>query len=96
MRGKARKKPVVIEFVRWTGTNLSEIEDFDKFDIRIDECRPPMKPYGVVKYVVFIKTLEGTMEASVGDYIIKGVNGEIYPCKPEIFGKTYDILEAII
>lgn len=40
-----------------------------------------------------IKTLEGTMHANYGDYIIKGVNGEIYPCKPEIFEKTYELLE---
>lgn len=37
-----------------------------------------------------IQTLEGVMEASVGDYIIKGVNGEFYPCKPDIFEKTYE------
>ena len=40
-----------------------------------------------------IQTLEGTMHASVGDYIITGVNGEQYPCKPDIFAKTYEILD---
>ena len=40
-----------------------------------------------------IETLERTMEISDGDYIIKGVNGEFYPCKPDIFEKTYDIIE---
>lgn len=40
-----------------------------------------------------IKTLEGTMRASEGDYIITGVNGEKYPCKPDIFQKTYDVIE---
>lgn len=40
--------------------------------------------------IVKIPTLEGTMEASIGDYIIKGVNGEFYPCKPDIFNKTYE------
>ena len=39
---------------------------------------------------LFIKTLEGVHHASVGDYIIQGVNGELYPCKPDIFEKTYD------
>jgi hypothetical protein len=39
---------------------------------------------------LFIKTLEGDVHASVGDYIIKGVNGEFYPCKPDIFEKTYE------
>ena len=42
-----------------------------------------------------IQTLEGTMHASVGDYIITGVNGEQYPCKPDIFAKTYDICSAV-
>ena len=41
----------------------------------------------------FIETLEGTMEASANDWIIKGIKGEIYPCKPEIFEKTYDLIE---
>lgn len=40
--------------------------------------------------IMYIETLEGTMKASVGDYIIKGVNGEFYPCKPDIFEKTYE------
>ncbi len=41
-----------------------------------------------------IKTLEGTMTANVGDYIITGVNGEKYPCKPDIFVKSYEVIEA--
>ena len=40
-----------------------------------------------------IHTLEGVMRASVGDYVIKGVNGELYPCKPDIFKKTYDVVD---
>lgn len=43
---------------------------------------------------MIIHTLEGDMRASVGDYIIKGVNGEQYPCKPDIFEKTYEPIEA--
>ena len=43
---------------------------------------------------LFIDTLEGTMIAQVGDYIIQGVNGEIYPCKPDIFSKTYEPVES--
>lgn len=41
---------------------------------------------------MYIETLEGKMRADIGDYIIKGVNGEFYPCKPDIFHKTYDII----
>jgi hypothetical protein len=40
-----------------------------------------------------IKTLEGVMTANIGDWIIQGVNGEIYPCKPDIFEKTYELLK---
>jgi endo-1,4-beta-mannosidase len=75
-----RKKPVVIEAVQWTGDNRSEIFAFaGKFAV-----------WGDVSGMI-IKTLEGQHIASVGDYIIKGVNGEFYPCKPEIFEKTYDL-----
>jgi hypothetical protein len=75
---KFRKKPVVIEAVRWMGGNLDEIETF------IGEDAP--RDYGVI----VIHTLEGAMRASVGDWIIKGVKGEIYPCKPDIFDATYE------
>ena len=55
------------------------------------------KPVVVEAYqtdqVIYIDTLEGKMKADVGDWIITGVNGEQYPCKPDIFNKTYDILE---
>lgn len=42
-----------------------------------------------------IKTLEGVMTADIGDYIIKGVNGEFYPCKPDIFEKTYEEVKEL-
>ena len=77
---KFRKKPVVIDAVEWAGYNYDEIERFvgDKAEQRIATRE------------VVINTLEGVMRASVGDWIIKGVNGEFYPCKPEIFEKTYE------
>lgn len=77
---KYRKKPVVIESVRWDGNNFIEVDDF----ITVEHETYPSQ--GVVR----IPTLEGVMEASIGDYIIKGVSGEFYPCKPDIFEKTYD------
>lgn len=77
---KYRKKPVVIEAVQWNGKNNSEILSFAKgASYIIDD--------------LIINTLEGRMKASVGDYIIKGVNGEFYPCKPDIFEKTYEKVE---
>ena len=77
---KYRKKPVVIEAARWTKHNWLEIDDF----ITVPHETFPID--GIVK----IPTLEGTMKADVGDWIIKGVNGEFYPCKPDIFEKTYE------
>ena len=80
---KFRKKPVVIDAVLWTGENESEICDFMGH-----KGYQFSNPDGL-----HILTLEGTHHASIGDFIIKGVNGEFYPCKPEIFAKTYDIVE---
>lgn len=78
---KFRKKPVVIEAVQWTGDNLSEIQQFYKPDsILIGDA-------------IFIKTLEGNMLAGKFDWIIKGVKGEFYPCKPDIFEATYEPVE---
>lgn len=75
-----RKKPVVIEAVQWTGENHAEMCEF--IDPEVFEIIPRV---GLV-----IHTLEGDHHASPGDYIIKGVNGEFYPCKPDIFVKTYE------
>ena len=75
---KYRKKPVTIEAIQWTGKNLSEIDNFVGVSIANKGT------------ILIIHTLEGDMEASIGDYIIKGVNGEFYPCKPNIFAKTYE------
>jgi len=75
------KKPVAIEAVQWDGYNKKEIEKF-------------IGDNGFVKGAyVDIGTLEGLMVASEGDYIIKGIKGEFYPCKPDIFKQTYYTLE---
>ncbi|WP_122788868.1 hypothetical protein [Intestinibacillus sp. Marseille-P6563] len=77
---KYRKKPVVIDAVQWNGSNHAEICEFidpESFEI-------------IPKVGLVIHTLEGNLHASVGDYIIKGVNREFYPCKPDIFQKTYE------
>ena len=78
-----RKKPVVIEAMQFTCENKDAILNFVKCD-----CYPAYNKNG--KPVIIIKTLEGDMTADVGDWIIKGVMGEFYPCKPEIFKLTYD------
>lgn len=83
---KYRKKPVIIEAIQFEDNSdrIIEIHEFMGGDtIRVnyeDKDNPYLK----------IETLEGIMKASVGDYIIKGVNGEFYPCKPDIFEKTYE------
>ena len=77
---KYRKKPVVVEAIQWTGENLLEICNFT------GKCGGELIKNGEM----YIDTLEGVHHASVGDFIIKGVHGEFYPCKPDIFGKTYN------
>jgi len=77
---KYRKKPVEIEAILWSGSrhNQAEVEGF------IGEA-------GYIKgQYVNITTLEGDMKASPGDWIIKGIKGEFYPCKPDIFEATYE------
>ena len=86
-----RKKPVVIEAIQWNGNNLTEIKEFVGDSLVYDIIDTAWqvgkgKPHVLMK----IKTLEGDMNASIGDYIIKGVDGEFYPCKPDIFEKTYE------
>lgn len=76
---KYRKKPVVIEAEQFI--NSADIHEFCG-----DKVREP-----VGKDYLEIETLEGVMRANKGDFIIKGVNGEFYPCKPDIFEKTYEV-----
>ena len=88
---RAKKKPVIIEYVQWTGTNVSEIMSFcgsAAHDIyQINLANMP------VEYSLIIKTLEGNMRVEPGDYIIKGVHGEFYPCKSNVFKETYEIID---
>lgn len=87
------KKPVVIEAIQLKVNNFDDVCNFmgrtpepkHNPDFGIDEHGNTNEPY----LGVYIDTLEGKMFANYGDYIIKGVNGEFYPCKPDIFEKTY-------
>ena len=78
------KKSIVVEAVQNTGENVSEIRKF------MDGKSRPV--YTLNGYVYLIDTLEGTMTANIGDYIIKGVKGEFYPCKPDEFEANYDVV----
>ena len=92
-----RKKPVVIEAIRWDGTNLREVINFTDGapTIRTHHAAMRWEEYEdlVARDGLKIFTLEGKMLANVGDYIIKGVKGEFYPCKPDIFEMTYEVAE---
>ena len=79
------KKPVTIEAIQWTGKNLREV-------ITFTDCHPDnWEAYAdmVARDGLKIYTLEGNLLANVGDWIIRGVKGEYYPCKPDIFEATY-------
>lgn len=89
--GMYRKKPVEIEAFQWTGgPDQTEDPVWIRFAIASKIVR-----FDTVddKRVMLIETLEGAMTAQQGDYIIKGVQGEIYPCKPDIFEATYEKVE---
>jgi len=89
--GKFRKRPVVIEAVQLTAENAAEVWGWvapavkagQAVDVSID-----------VDKGLTISTLEGDMHASFGDWVIRGVKGEFYPCKPDIFAETYEPAEA--
>jgi len=80
---KFRKKPIVVEAIQWTGKNHDEIRAFAKGATRTANFYDDGT-------VLVIHTLEGDHIASVGDWIIKGVHRELYPCKPDIFAETYE------
>lgn len=86
---KYRTKPCEIEAVQWTGANEEEIlfftngyaSFFPKHLGNVDNMK-----------VLYIYTLEGTMEANIGDYIIRGLRGEYYPCKYDVFNQKYEVI----
>ena len=97
---KYRKKPIVIEAVQYKiikeipckfgvhkESNSLDIATFMKKQI------PYIVHFDQRGEYINIATLEGTMRADIGDYIIKGINGEFYPCKPDIFEKSYELVE---
>lgn len=79
---KYRKKPVVIEAVQFNGYPWQK----ELYDL-IGSSEYPVKSFDIH---LRIETLEGTHRADIGDWIIKGVKGELYPCKPDIFEMTYE------
>lgn len=93
---KYRKKPIIIEAIKWRSNNLKDAMEFLNCDFKYE----PNTSYATKQFTyddkdksLYINTLEGVMKVSIGDYIIKGINGEYYPCKPDIFEKTYEVAE---
>jgi len=83
-----RKKPVTVEVMGPLSTdNLHAVAEWCGARIA------PTNPFDGVDGLVLIPTLEGLMTASIGDYVIRGVKGEFYPCKPDIFAATYEPVE---
>ena len=93
MKNKYRKKPVVIEAIQWNGKNTKEILEFmgQVVDLSNPIAQDRFEDFELsLKDGWKITTLEGGHIASINDYIIKGIKGEFYPCKPDIFHLTYD------
>lgn len=82
---RVRKKPVIVKAFQWDGY---EVEGFRRV-LRYDEVNQCLA-YNALE----IPTLEGDIYASIGDWIIQGVKGEHYPCKPDIFEATYDLVDG--
>lgn len=81
-----RKKPVVIDAIQLQSLEILHLMSIQQF-VGLGEDIFEVEEDGLV-----IKTLEGNMKASIGDYIIKGIKGEYYPCKPDIFEATYELV----
>jgi len=86
---KFRKKPVIIDALQFTGAE----DDWFRIGEFCGQCAQIAKEYG--KSILLISTLEGTMKADEGDWIIRGVKGEFYPCKPDIFEATYEPIQEV-
>lgn len=93
---KYKKKPVIIEAFQYNGDLKGSDGNYYVPDWAVEALNSGIMFYRDLEDVpseLFIKTLEGTHHVSVGDYVIQGVNRELYPCKPDIFEKTYEIVE---
>lgn len=88
---KYRKKPVVIDAIQFDGTPCGALVVFDLFDIPGGKFHPDLADLN--RGHLNIPTLKGVMSALKGDFVIKGVKGEFYPCKPDIFAATYEAVD---
>ena len=77
-----RKKPVIVQAIQWNDFNLDKVLKFTGTEATLKS-----------RNTLLVETLEGIMQASIGDFIIKGIKGEFYPCKEDIFKKTYELIK---
>ncbi len=87
--GKYRKKPVIVDAEQWTGDNLEAIVKF-LGDTHLSYDKHHYMDTSRIAGGLIIRTLEGEHQAAIGDWIIKGIQGEHYPCKPDVFEETYE------
>lgn len=94
---KYRKRPVEIEAFKYDGDLKGSDGKYYVPGWAVEAFEKGVIHYATLKFdnppELFINTLEGTHHVSVGDYVIRGVKGELYPCKPDIFEETYEIME---
>lgn len=93
---KFRKKPIVIEAFQYDGDLMYTNGDYYVPQWAINAFKNNIMYYDSIDKEpseLFIKTLEGIRHISVGDYVIQGIKGELYPCKPDIFESTYEKYE---
>lgn len=81
MHGRFRKRPVDVDALLWTGDNYAEL---------VEWAGDGISQFGHTDKGLIVRTLEGDMLVSVGDWIIRGIAGEFYPCRPDIFEQTYE------
>lgn len=87
---KYRKKPVIIEAIQFDGKNWIDVCEFvGEGNYKLPDRTREEYVEDLFNYI-YIVTLKGNMKATIGDYIIRGANGEYYPCKPDIFEKNYE------
>lgn len=93
---KFKKKPIIIEAIQFDGINFKEIFDW------VEQWQPKDDGQGMWQVedgtghlidALIIDTMEGEMRADSGDWIIKGIKDELYPCKPDIFEQIYELVE---
>lgn len=92
---KFRKKPVVIEAIQFTGFNNAELFEFRQRIAKERGVAHGDLHHGFGPERFWVRTLEGDMDITPGDWLICGVQGEFYPCKPDIFAATYEPAEDV-